>query len=151
MLELTKPINAGHKIPVTIYFNNYIYIIWLSSAQPPDNCLRLPNRNGLIILVQKNIFHTYLLFLLEKFLFLAKFKKIHMHFFFLSISLKSKVISLPLSLSLPPKINSQFWERTNPLDLDLLYNPNGTPLVSIPMNQSYLLINIKILMKTPPP
>ena len=27
MLELTKPINAGHKIPVTIYFNNYIYII----------------------------------------------------------------------------------------------------------------------------
>ena len=40
-------------------------------------------RNGLIILVQKNIFHTYLPFLLEIFLFLAKFKDIHF-FFFLS-------------------------------------------------------------------
>ena len=124
MLELTKPINAGHKIPVTIYFNNYIYIILFSSVQPQKIaygyqiemafvleslslslvcvCVfvsqkkkkkkKKEKRNCLIILVQKNIFHIYLPFLLEKFLFLAKFKEIHIHFFFLSISLKSIVI-----------------------------------------------------------
>ena len=76
---------------------NLYYLIVIGSTL--DNCLGLPKRNGLIILVQKNIFHTYLFFLLEKFLFLAKFNEIHIHFFFLSISRKSKVISLPLSLS----------------------------------------------------
>ena len=77
-------------------------------------------RNGLIILVQKNIFHTYLPFLLEIFLFLAKFKDIH--FFFLSISLKSIVIQPPLSLSLslslsppaPPKLTLNFEREQKP-------------------------------------